>query len=144
MSTTNRARQRVCRFAHDRAGHAQYVRHHPVDRLLVHRVDGSDRHLCRNSHRQVASGHKGATVTSIAAILFITGASFDAIENLISFAMLAAPSDFSDALAYPYSTAAAIKFLAIGPAILFLFGSAIMAAARTARSAISNDRALAL
>lgn len=49
----------------------------------------------------------------VAAYLMIAGACFDAVENLISFAMLANPTDFANWIAIPYSTAASLK-LTIG------------------------------
>ena len=45
-------------------------------------------------------------------MLIITplAAVFDALENAVSFVMLANPGDFSNGLAYPYSTFAVVKF----------------------------------
>lgn len=45
-----------------------------------------------------------------AAIAGIAGASFDVIENLLSFVLLADPQNLSQGVALAYSTAAAIKF----------------------------------
>ena len=45
-----------------------------------------------------------------AAVLGVAGASFDVVENLLSFAMLARPQDIPQALALAYSSAAAAKF----------------------------------
>jgi hypothetical protein len=41
-------------------------------------------------------------------------AGFDALENLVSFFLLANPQDFADWLVYPYSSFAAIKFVIFG------------------------------
>lgn len=49
----------------------------------------------------------------IAALLFVGGASMDALENLTSFVMLADPQGFADWLALPYSGFAVVKFALI-------------------------------
>jgi hypothetical protein len=48
---------------------------------------------------------------------------FDAVENLISFVMLADPDGFADVLVLPYSTAAVIKFVCIAVGMLALLAA---------------------
>lgn len=55
-------------------------------------------------------GSLGRRIGVWAGLAGIAGASFDALENLLSFAMLARPSDIAPALAVLYSSAAAVKF----------------------------------
>ncbi|NBR89593.1 MAG: hypothetical protein EBS68_06705, partial [Rhodobacteraceae bacterium] len=56
------------------------------------------------------AGSWGRRVGGLAALSGIAGASFDALENLISFVMLAKPDAISQAVAMAYSSAAAAKF----------------------------------
>lgn len=70
-------------------------------------------------------GSFGQRLAYRASFLLVAGASFDAMENLISFAMLAAPQTFPAWLAIPYSTAASIKFGLIALAALAVAGSII-------------------
>ena len=56
----------------------------------------------------------------------LAGASFDAIENLISFVMLANPSDFANWIALPYSGFAVAKFLAVTLAMAAFAGSFLL------------------
>jgi len=64
--------------------------------------------------RLAYAGGWAARAGFAAAILIPLGASFDAIENLISFAMIANPMDFASWLAIPYSGFAVAKFACIG------------------------------
>lgn len=64
-------------------------------------------------------------VAAASGTLLVIGAGFDVIENVISFIMLANPEDFPNALALPYSSAAAIKFAAMAVGIVLLLGSAV-------------------
>jgi hypothetical protein len=56
------------------------------------------------------AGSWGRRVGGLAALSGIAGASFDALENLVSFVMLAKPDAISQAVAMAYSSAAAAKF----------------------------------
>ena len=89
-------------------------------------------------------GSRLAGLVSFAAILFVIGAGFDTIENLISFVMLANPESFADIIALPYSTAAALKFAAIVPAVCITAAALIVAAARQLRNLVLNRKSLAL
>ncbi|MDP5365056.1 MAG: hypothetical protein NWT12_02125 [Paracoccaceae bacterium] len=60
-----------------------------------------------------------------AAILGVAGASFDALENLLSFAMLARPEAIPQFLALAYSSAAAVKFALLTAAMACLVLSLI-------------------
>lgn len=60
-----------------------------------------------------------------ASAALVLGATFDAVENLISFVMLANPQGFPNWLAVPYSTMAAIKFMLIGAGVALLVFSMI-------------------
>ena len=62
----------------------------------------------------------GQRLAHRSATLLLLGAGFDALENLISFVMLAAPQTFPNWIALPYSSAAVIKFGLIGLALLLL------------------------
>jgi hypothetical protein len=75
-----------------------------------------------------------------AAILGVSGAAFDALENLLSFLMLASPQEIPHLLAQAYSTAAAVKFALLTTAMICLFLSAISGAAARIQSAVSNAR----
>jgi hypothetical protein len=90
-------------------------------------------------------GSAGAKAGMAVTWLLPLGAAFDAIENLISFVMLAQPESFPDWLAVPYSTAAVIKFgfitigmMAIIASLVFLAGTAV---ARRFRSGHRADNA---
>lgn len=60
-----------------------------------------------------------------AAILGVAGASFDVLENLLSFAMLARPEAIPQFLALAYSSAAAVKFALLTAAMACLVLSLI-------------------
>lgn len=64
-----------------------------------------------------------------AAVLGMAGAGFDAVENLVSFAMLANPQTIPQPLALAYSSAAAIKFGLLTLAMLALVASILAGAA---------------
>lgn len=55
-------------------------------------------------------------ITFAFAVLMPFGGLFDAVENLISFVMLARPETFANWIAIPYSTFAVLKFGAIATA----------------------------
>lgn len=59
---------------------------------------------------RLTSGRVGRWVGYTTAIAAVTGAVSDAIENLVSFIMLANPTGFADALAVAHSSFAVIKF----------------------------------
>lgn len=59
----------------------------------------------------------------------MAGACFDAVENAVSFVMLAQPETFSNALALPYSGFAAAKFMMITLAMALLLVSLFSAGA---------------
>ena len=65
----------------------------------------------------------GRRLGKTAAILAVTGAIFDALENLASFAMLREPTAISQPLALIYSSFAAIKFAALTAAMVALLAS---------------------
>ena len=70
----------------------------------------------------------------IMALVFPLAPFFDAIENAISFFMLANPTDFMDWLAFPYSSFAVIKFFLGGLGFVWIIlGSAIVAILTTAK-----------
>ncbi len=56
----------------------------------------------------------------------MAGAICDAVENLISFVMLANPQGFADWIAPPYSGFAVVKFAMITAAMLALIVSAVL------------------
>lgn len=60
------------------------------------------------------------SILTWSATLISAGAIFDAIENLISFTMLAQPQSFPNWIALPYSAFATIKFACIGLGMLTL------------------------
>lgn len=72
-----------------------------------------------------------ATLAASGAGAVVAGASLDAVENLISFVMLAQPRTFADWIALPYSAAAAAKFAAVtvGMVCLLLATVAVTVAA---------------
>lgn len=53
---------------------------------------------------------------------------FDAMENLVSFVMLADPQGFSDWLVYPYSSFAVAKFTVFAIGYVWALGSLVIAA----------------
>lgn len=65
-----------------------------------------------------------------ARLLIPLGAAADAIENLISFAMLARPETFPDWLAVAHSSAAVVKFALIAAGMVLLVGTVIGLALR--------------
>lgn len=62
----------------------------------------------------------------LAACLAVTGACLDALENLLSFGMLATPGSIPGALALIYSGAAAAKFACLVPAVCLAGLSALV------------------
>ena len=64
-----------------------------------------------------------------AAALGVAGASFDILENLLSFAMLARPDSIAQPLALAYSAAAAVKFALLTGAMAALVASLVTGAA---------------
>ena len=93
---------------------------------------------------RMLTGTRAASAAAWASTLFVVGASFDAIENLISFVMLANPTGFADAIALPYSTMAALKFLAIAAAAFLTLGAGAAAAARKISGIVGRARSLAI
>jgi hypothetical protein len=77
------------------------------------------------------AGRQGSWARRIgltAAIAALFGAVMDALENGVSFVMLADPAGFADWLVLPYSGFAAIKFALIGLALLCVAACLIIAA----------------
>jgi len=68
------------------------------------------------------AGSFSRRVGLLAGLSIVTGALCDAIENGISFIMLANPAGFADWLALPYSTFASVKFalITLGMALILL------------------------
>lgn len=62
------------------------------------------------------------------AMIFIApmAAVFDALENFVSFFMIANPTDFADWLVYPYSSFAVIKFAIFGLAYLWAIAAVVI------------------
>ena len=75
-----------------------------------------------------------------AALVGMSGAAFDALENLLSFLMLASPQAIPQPLALAYSTAAAGKFALLTAGMLCLLLSIMAGAAARIHSAISKAR----
>lgn len=75
-----------------------------------------------------------------AAILGVSGAAFDALENLLSFLILASPQAIPQPLALAYSTAAAVKFALLTTAMICLLLSIMAGAAGRIQSAVSKAR----
>ena len=77
------------------------------------------------------------TFGHFAALSAISGATSDALENLVSFVMLSAPQDFPNWLAIPYSGFAVIKFglitLAMGLLIFCILAAIIGRVAKNPR-----------
>jgi hypothetical protein len=62
----------------------------------------------------------GMMAATIGGLAIVGGTIFDAVENLVSFVMLADADGFADWLALPYSGAAVIKFALIGTGFVIL------------------------
>ena len=62
------------------------------------------------------------------AMIFIApmAAGFDALENLVSFVMLANPRDFADWLVLPYSSFASLKFIIFGLSYLWVLAAIVI------------------
>jgi hypothetical protein len=71
------------------------------------------------------AGDWGWRLGVAAAILGVAGASFDALENLLSFGMLTRPEAIPQMLALAYSGAAAVKFALLTAAMACLVLSLI-------------------
>lgn len=78
-------------------------------------------------------------IARCARLLIPAGAAFDAIENLLSFPMLAQPAAFNDAWAIAHSSAAVVKFALIGTGFVALLVSVVGLALLGLRSAASNQ-----
>lgn len=76
-----------------------------------------------------------------AAVLGVAGASFDILENLLSFVMLARADAIPQPLAIAYSTAAAIKFALLTAAMASLLLSVLAGAAGRIHAATTRARA---
>lgn len=63
--------------------------------------------------RLARRGSLASKAGRFAATIIPVGGLFDALENLISFVMLANPTGFADWIALPYSAAASVKFACI-------------------------------
>lgn len=75
-----------------------------------------------------------------AAIFGVSGAAFDALENLISFGMLTRPDAIAPALAVIYSTAAAAKFVLLSMAMIALFLALLIGVAARMKFLFSPKR----
>ena len=64
-------------------------------------------------------------IATFVATLIPLGAIFDAIENLVSFVMLAQPQTFPNWIALIYSSLASLKFASIGLGYMLLFATVI-------------------
>lgn len=77
-------------------------------------------------HRLIARAHtlgsRWHRLARFGGLLVVTSAGFDAVENLVAFAMLADPSGFPSLLAPIYSSLAAVKW-----AIAFIGGPLLLA-----------------
>jgi len=86
-------------------------------------------------------GSRSAQAGRLMTIAALAGASFDALENVVSFVMLAQPQSFANWLAIPYSTFAVIKFGFISVAMIAMAVSFIGWLATGSRAAIASRRA---
>jgi hypothetical protein len=84
--------------------------------------------VCTLIARFGPEGGWGRRLGVFAAISVFAGAVCDAIENGVSFVMLANPASFADWLILPYSTFASIKFALIALGMLLLIASLLMGA----------------
>lgn len=75
-----------------------------------------------------------------AAVLGVAGATLDALENLLSFAMLSRPQAIPQILAQTYSTVAALKFALLTSAMCCLLLSIVAGAAGRIHSALTKIR----
>ena len=69
--------------------------------------------VCTFGARFSRSSSVGRKLGLLAGLALVAGAVCDAIENGLSFIMLANPNSFADWLALPYSTFASVKFALI-------------------------------
>lgn len=76
--------------------------------------------LVRRLYKEGSVAYRLSTLT---AFLIPIGAMFDAVENLVSFVMLAQPLTFPNWVALVYSSLATLKFGSIGIGYLCLFAS---------------------
>lgn len=67
---------------------------------------------------RLTSGRLGRTIGYTTVVAAITGALSDALENVVSFVMLADPTGFADALAITHSGFAVLKFAGMTVAML--------------------------
>ncbi|MGO1920591.1 MAG: hypothetical protein ACTH07_04395, partial [Microbacterium sp.] len=67
---------------------------------------------------RLTSGRLGRTIGYTTVVAAITGALSDALENVVSFVMLADPTGFADALAIAHSGFAVLKFAGMTVAML--------------------------
>lgn len=79
------------------------------------------------------AGSWGRRLGVWAALAGMAGAGMDAVENLLSFAMLAQPQAISQALAMTYSSAAAVKFALLTLAMALILLSVILGGVRRIR-----------
>lgn len=93
-------------------------------------------------HRLIARAHipgsRWHRVARLGGLLVVTSAGFDAVENLVSFAMLADPSGFPPLLAPVYSSLAATKWAIafVGTPLLLVELVAVVWRARIRRRAL--------
>lgn len=84
---------------------------------------------------------RGRLIALGSAAAFCVGATFDAVENLLSFVMLAQSATFADWLAIPYSTMAVIKFVCIAIGLVTLVASLLTAALTMVRARANRGSA---
>ncbi len=84
--------------------------------------------VARYAGQGTKRGTWGRRFGFIAAGLAIAGATMDAMENLVSFVMLAQPQTFANWLALPYSGFASVKFALITLAMAAVLVSLILGA----------------
>ncbi len=72
----------------------------------------------------------------VAIIAFVVGPLFDALENLVSFGMIADPAGFPDHLALVHSTLAVLKFVSLAVGLL----AVLIGFAAVARTAVRRRR----
>ncbi|UYV35951.1 hypothetical protein N4R57_12940 [Rhodobacteraceae bacterium D3-12] len=86
--------------------------------------------------RLSGAGHWGRRVGVWAAVTGMAGAAMDAVENLLSFAMLARPDAISQTLAMTYSSAAAVKFALLTLAMVLIVAALILSAVHRIRGRV--------
>ena len=121
-------------FLLEKGTFGQYYFVQIVDYLFMMTVFASNALLCIAVYRSMPEVRGLKAIALFMVFTAPQAATFDALENAVSFIMLADPTQFADWLAYPYSSFAVAKFMVFSLAYIWIaLGILIGAGAQAVR-----------